>query len=63
MKNRDDFSPEKIISYTNLVQLSIRCTHVFKKIEESLISHSCQFIVNQLVYEDENRVLIESRLK
>lgn len=45
------------------MQQTIKCVKIFKKIDENLVSHSCQFVVNQLVYEDENRPHIESRLQ
>lgn len=62
MENRVEYLPDKIVSQLNLFQSCIKCKSVIRNIDSDLLRLSMHFTLKQLVYEDENKSLIQEDL-
>lgn len=62
MENRGEYLPEKIVAQLNLFQSCIKCKSIVRNIDSDLLKLSMHFTLKQLVYEDENKSLIQEDL-
>jgi hypothetical protein len=57
LDRRNDYLPEKIVNQLNLLQQTLKNKHVIRNVGE-VLSVATEFVLRQLVYEDENRTAI-----
>jgi hypothetical protein len=47
----------------SLVQQGIKCQNIFRNVQEELVEKCMRFTIDQLVYEDENKIAIEGKFR
>lgn len=62
MGNRKDYSPDRLVAQLTLLQNCIKCPHVMKNVGD-LLGYGVNFAFTQLVYEDENKAVINEELR
>jgi hypothetical protein len=62
LDRRNDFPPEKIVNQLNLLQQTLKNKHVIRNVGD-VLSVATEFVLRQLVYEDENKAAINEALR